>query len=159
MGKITDKQLSIIEKFSCERLTSNPKNRKLIEDFVSEKGSSLVDYLHKCAWDEDIECKTAYYLIKSSEGDVVLFFSLKCGALFDSLVEDNVKRKAKKLQALLEAVRIINQNGKEKELAIQILENYRSGRDISIEQVKSLILKSKMSKMSKLSELDIHIQV
>lgn len=139
MGKITNKQLSVIEKFSCERLTSNPENKKLIKDFVSEKGSSLVDYLHKYACDEDIESKTAYYLIKSSENDIALFFSLKCGALFDSLVEDNVKRKSRKLQALLEAVRVINKNGKEKELAIQILENYRSGRDISIEQVKSNI--------------------
>lgn len=139
MGKITDKQLSVIEKFSCERLTSNSENRELIKDFVSEKGSSLVNYLHKYAWDEDIECKTAYYLIKSSENDIALFFSLKCGALFDLLDEDNVKQKARELRGLLEAVQRINKNEKEKELATQILENYRSGKDIPIEQIKTNI--------------------
>ena len=83
MGKITDEQKKILENFSCERLSSNPENRSLIKSFVSEKGSLLVDYLHNLAWDEDVECKTAYYLVKSPKNEIALFFSLKCGALFD----------------------------------------------------------------------------
>lgn len=136
MGKITDEQKRIIEKFSCERLSSNPENKDLIKSFVSEKGSLLVDYLQNLAWDEDIQCKTAYYLVKSPENEIALFFSLKCGALFDPLDEEIVEQRAKRLKELLQAVQGINKNGKEKELAIQILENYRSGRDISIEQIK-----------------------
>ena len=36
----------------------------------------LVDYLHELAWDEDVECKTAYYLVKSSENEIALLFLL-----------------------------------------------------------------------------------
>lgn len=136
MGKITDEQKRIIEKFSCERLSSNPENKNLIKSFVSEKGSLLVDYLHDLAWDEDVEGKTAYYLVKSLENEIALFFSLKCGALFDPLDEESLEERAERLQKLLRAVQEINKNGKEKELAIQILENFRSGQNITIEQIK-----------------------
>lgn len=139
MGKITDEQKSVIEKFSCERLSSNPDNKNLIRSFVSEKGSLLVDYLHKWAWDEDVECKTAYYLIKSPEDEIALFFSLKCGALFDPLDEESVEENAQRLQKLLRVVQEINRDGREKEFAIQILEKFRSGQDIPIEQIKTYI--------------------
>lgn len=139
MGKITDEQKRVIEKFSCERLSSNPDNKNLIKSFVSEKGSLLVDYLHKWAWDEDTEGEKAFYLIKSPDNEIALFFSLKCGALFDPLDEEIVEQRAKRSQELLQIVQGINKNGKERELAIQILENFRSGQDISIEQIKAII--------------------
>ena len=88
MGKIRDEQKQIIESFSCERLSDKQENRNLIKSFKSEKGRSLVSYLQHLAWSEDTECKTAYYLIKYPDGGVALFFSLKCGALFDPLDED-----------------------------------------------------------------------
>lgn len=154
MGKITDDQKRLLEKFSCERLSSNPKNHNLIKNFVSEKGSLLVDYLYDLAWDEDVEGKTAYYLIKSSEDEIALFFSLKCGALFDPLDEKIVEKKVKKLQELLRAVQGISTNGKEKEFATQILENFRSGQDISIEQIKRNIKISTQQAKEFLENLD-----
>ena len=83
MGKITDKQKEIIESFSCERLSDKQENKELIKNFKSEKGRSLVRYLQHLAWDEDTEGKTAYYLIKDPDNEIALFFSLKCGALFN----------------------------------------------------------------------------
>lgn len=139
MGKITDEQKRIIEKFSCERLSSNPENGDLIKHFASEKGRLLVDYLRNLAWDEDIEGKTAYYLVKSPENEIAVFFSLKCGALFDPLDEKIIEQRAKRLQALLQTVQGINKNGREKEIAVQILESFRSGQDIPIEQIKAKI--------------------
>ncbi len=50
--------------------------------------------------------------------------------------EEIVEQRAKRLQELLQVVQGINRNGKEKELAVQILENFRSGQNISIEQIK-----------------------
>ncbi len=154
MGKITDEQKRIIEKFSCERLSSNPENKNLIKSFVSEKGSLLVDYLHVLAWDEDVEGKTAYYLVKSPENEIALFFSLKCGALFDPLDEESVEERAKRLQKLLRTVQGINKNGKEKELAIQILENFRSGQNITIEQIKRNIKINAQQAQELLQSLD-----
>ena len=142
MGKITVEQKQIIEKFSCERLSSNPENKNLIKSFVSKKGSLLVGYLHDYAWDEDIEGKTAYYLVKSPENEIALFFSLKCGALFDPLDEKIIEQNAKQLQLLLQDVQGTNKSDKGKELVAHIRESFRLGQDIPIEQI---IAKIKMS--------------
>ena len=79
MGKITEEQKKIIKRFSCERLSSREENKRLIKKFSNDKGRSLVEYLQHLAWDEDIECKVAYYLIKSPDNEIAMFFSLKCG--------------------------------------------------------------------------------
>lgn len=136
MGTITDEQARIIDSFSCERLSSNPENRELIKNFENAKGNSLVAYLQHLAWDEDVECKTAYYLIKSSDGEAAMFFSLKCGALFDPLEEDIIEARANRAQELLQAIQATNEDGQKNELTIQLLEQFRSGQDISVEQIK-----------------------
>lgn len=68
-----------------------------------------------------------------------MFFSLKCGALFDPLDEDIIEKRAKRAQELLQIVQGISKEGKEREFAIQILEHFRSGQDISLEQIKQTI--------------------
>lgn len=80
---ITDEQKAILEGFTCERLKDNPENLFLIRSFTHKDGAGLVDKLKKVAWNEDREGSTAYYLIKNRDGEIVLFFSLKCGVLFD----------------------------------------------------------------------------
>lgn len=139
MGQITEDQQAIIECFTCERLSCNPENRTLIDSFFSEKGRSLVWYLQNRAWQEDMECKTAYYLVKNSDNEVVLFFSLKCGALFDPLDENSIEENAQRFQNLLEVIQGINGKGQEREFALQLLERFRSGQNISIEQIKRRI--------------------
>lgn len=139
MGIITEEQQQVIEKFTCERLSCNPENHVLINDFVSEKGRSLVWYLQNKAWQEDIECKAAYYLVKDSDNEIALFFSLKCGALFDPLDENSIEENAQRFQKLLEDIQGINSEGQKRELAIQLLERFRSGQNISIEQIKRRI--------------------
>ena len=44
--RITERQIEILEQFSCERLSSNPKNLELIKKFYSERGAGLVEYLN-----------------------------------------------------------------------------------------------------------------
>lgn len=139
MGKITAVQKELIERFSCERLSSNQENKNLIKEFTSKKGASLVYYLQHFAWEEDIECKTAYYLIKSPDNKAAMFFSLKCGALFDPLEEEIIEQRAERAQKLLQLVQGIYHEGQERELAIQILEHFRSGQDITIEEIKRRI--------------------
>lgn len=133
MEKITEDQLRRIKEFSCERLSCNPLNRDLIETFVSERGKGLVNYLKHFAWEKDIQGTTANYLIKSSGGQVVMFFSLKCGALFDPLDEKSIMKRTQNVQELL---RNLHEEGEKKETAIQILESIRSGQDVSLDCVK-----------------------
>lgn len=80
---MTPEQEAILSSFTCERLTADPDNRDLIAHFHSAKGGGLVRKLKMDAWQEDLAGSTAYYVIKNPKGQIVLFFSLKCGSLFD----------------------------------------------------------------------------
>lgn len=95
--KITEEQESILNTFKCERLSSDIQNAENIKNFSSDKGKLLVDYLQNFAWNDDITGKLAFYIVKSSENEIILFFSLQCGALFSPIDEtaiyDNVMRK------------------------------------------------------------------
>lgn len=122
-----------------KRLSHEQENKKLLKRFENVKGRFLVSYLKSLAWDEDVECKTAYYLIKSPDNEIALFFSLKCGALFDPLDEDLIKEKAERAQKWLQIVKNMHRGCRERELAIQFLENFRSGHDIPLEQIKKMI--------------------
>ena len=139
MGQITEDQQAIIKCFTCERLSSNPKNEELIKGFVSDKGQLLVRYLQEKAWQEDLNSQTAYYLIKYPDNEIALFFSLKCGALFDPLDENGIAERVQQFRELLRIIQGINGEGQERELAIQLLEQFRSGQDIPIEQIKRRI--------------------
>ena len=139
MGQITEDQQAIIKCFTCERLSSNPKNEELIKGFVSDKGQLLVRYLQEKAWQEDLNSQTAYYLIKYPDNEIALFFSLKCGALFDPLDENGIAERVQQFRELLRIIQGINVEGQERELAIQLLEQFRSGQDIPIEQIKRRI--------------------
>lgn len=80
---ITDAQKAYLSTFRCERLKADPENRNRIRTFENDKGGGLVHKLKMLAWKEDNAGSTAYYLIKDKEGEIVMFFSLKCGVLFD----------------------------------------------------------------------------
>lgn len=156
MGKITDKQKKIIESFSCERLTSDPQNEELIKSFVSKKGNLLVEYLQKNAWREDIEGKTAYYLIKSPDNEIVLFFSLQCGSLLDSSYETNgVKSKAINLLKKLKISRKISKSNdpEKKQLLLQTIEEYRAGQSITAENLLGTVKKDFLKFSHKMDRL------
>lgn len=42
--KITKEQNDILNSFKCERLSANAENKKLINSFISRRGTSLVSY-------------------------------------------------------------------------------------------------------------------
>ena len=102
MGKITEEQKQLIEKYTCERLTKDPKNKDLRHSFSCEKGMLLVEYFRRRAWEEDEQSQTAFYLIKTPSGEPALFFSLKCGALFSRIDENQLRAQKEKLKQLLE---------------------------------------------------------
>ena len=137
--QITKEQLGILEKFSCERLSQNQEHKDLLKNFKSEKGSLLVDYLNAKAWEEDEKGITAYYLVKAPDNQVVMFFSLKCGALFDPLDEVGMKQRVVTAKELLQAIQNVNKDGDEKLSAIQLLEQYRTGQDISFTEIQRVV--------------------
>lgn len=65
-------------------MTSNEENKALIGSFESKRnGNTLGDYLRNNAWTADLDGETRIYLVKDPEGRIALFFSLKCGLLFN----------------------------------------------------------------------------
>ncbi len=80
---ITEQQKEILKQFTCERLSSRPSNLYDILFFVSAQGEGLVTNLRNNGWKEDERGSTAYYVIKNPDGEIVMFFSLKYGMLFD----------------------------------------------------------------------------
>ena len=69
--------------FTCERLSSDLNNKKLIEDFQSpEMGKELERYLKENAWGDDISGETSVYIVKDHYGNFVMYFSLRCGLLY-----------------------------------------------------------------------------
>lgn len=89
--KIKYEQLQILKSFQCERLSCNKENESLIKNFVNEKGRNLVGYLKEKAWIEDVNNETAFYLIKNEFGIPCLFFSLKCGAMYELFDEKGIQ--------------------------------------------------------------------
>ena len=82
--RITDDQERILDTYKCVRLNKIPNAQQLIQAFHSVRGKSLVQYLAKFGVNEDTSGKTAFYFILSPDGIPCVYFSLQCGALFDS---------------------------------------------------------------------------
>lgn len=152
--QITEEQTAILDSFVCERLSSNAVNENLIQSFVSKRGASLVSYFRKFGLEEDREGKTTYYIIKTKENDVLMFFSMKCGALFDPLQDvDEVKQDFQRLLILLQAIENANGDGNDAEKAVAILTKYQVGDRISIEDFNKLILRKATGKKQFLQQL------
>lgn len=140
--QITEEQLNVLKQFSCERLSQNPEHKDLLKKFENEKGKPIVSYLKNNAWEEDEKGITAYYLVKTPDNQILMFFSLKCGALFDPLDEAGMQQRIITAQKLVEAIQNVK-TGNEKVSAIQILEQYRIGQDISVTDIQRALKKGK----------------
>lgn len=82
--RITPEQEAALNKFTCERLKTSEDNLKKIKKFTACRGGdALVSNLISSGWSKDFRNSIAYYVIKNELGEIVLFFSLKCGTLFD----------------------------------------------------------------------------
>lgn len=152
--RISIKQEEILDSFVCERLSSNAINEELIQSFVSKRGSSLVSYFKSLGLKEDKEGKTTYYIIKTKDNEVLMFFSMKCGALFEPLQdEDEVKQDFQRLMILLQAIENAGGDGKEADEATAILTKYQVGDRISIDDFNKLILRKAKGKKQFLQQL------
>lgn len=86
--RITQEQSHLLESFHCERLANDEDtNFRLIENFSNARNSRLVEALQNDAYEEDMDKRLAYYLVKDSNGNILFFFSLKCGLLYDEFFE------------------------------------------------------------------------
>lgn len=152
--RITKEQKDLLKSFKCERLSADAVNEELMKSFTSKRGSSLVSYFTRFGMTEDIAGTTTYYVIKDAQNEIMMFFSLKCGALFDPLLDENeVKQDFQRLLILLQAIENANGDNEETEDAIAILAKYQVGDRISIEDFNNLVLRKASRKKDFLSQL------
>ena len=86
--KITEVQKAMLNSLRCERLSKSYDNLFLVDNFVNTKGEGLVSTLQNEAFAEDEANLTAYYLIKDKDDNILFFFSLKCGLLYDQFPDN-----------------------------------------------------------------------
>ncbi len=99
--KITSKQREILKSLKCERLSSNDENLRLVEDFYNRRNPSLEQTLKNEAMEEDIDGSVAYYVIKDINDNILFFFSLKNGSLYDSYFDTNIIKLLKTLNVFV----------------------------------------------------------
>lgn len=100
--KITAEQVALLESLRCERLSSNSDNMRLIDNFFNRRNSSLVHTLKNEAMEEDTEGSIAYYVIKDKQDNILFFFSLKSGSLYDSHLDTNLIKLLKNLNTFIQ---------------------------------------------------------
>lgn len=115
--KITDKQEKLLKSFQCIRLKdydfSNGYN------FISKRNKNISDTFNNYGLEEDREGESAYYVIFREE-KIALFFSIKCGSLFDKPIfdiindlienrendyDDDIEKIAKKIEAIKDEIK------------------------------------------------------
>lgn len=144
--KITAEQQRIINGLSCERLSSNQENMSLVEDFFNRRNDSIAQILRDEAFAEDEANSIAYYVVKDACGNILFYFSLKCGLLYDEFIEGE---RLKMLKTFYEFVASRQKSedlsdDERKELE-QILELLRSKKGVKREQVADVLHQSSES--------------
>lgn len=89
---------------SCERLSSNANNFRLVDDFFNRRNDGIADTLRNEAFSEDEDGTTAYYLVKHENGRILFFFSLKCGLLYDQFLDTRQLKLISDLNAYLDTI-------------------------------------------------------
>ena len=92
--KITEEQLKILATLKCERLSSDDNNLRLVDEFFNKK-ESLSNTLKNEAYEDDEAGNIVYYLIKDSENNILFYFSLKCGVLYDKYINGELYQQLK----------------------------------------------------------------
>lgn len=100
--RITQEQLALLDSLRCERLSSNPSNMRLVDTFFNRRNSSLEHTLQNEAMEEDEEGSIAYYVIKDNDDNILFFFSLKSGSLYDSHFDTNLIKLLKSLNSFIQ---------------------------------------------------------
>ncbi|MBQ9653632.1 MAG: hypothetical protein IJV32_05345 [Bacteroidales bacterium] len=133
MSRITEQQEEILESFSIERLSSSDINLQLVGNFSNPKSESLTNKIQSEAFEEDENGSIAYYVIKNKEdGGIVFYFSLKCGQLYDKLIEKEQLRLINNLFQYFDEIEKEDSTSEEdRRLIKEIRESVRTSKGVS----------------------------
>lgn len=145
--QITEEQQQILNSLVCERLSSNENNLRLVDAFCNVRNGSLEHTLKNEAYEEDEAGNIAYYLIKDKDENILFYFSIKCGILYDLFGEEEKLRKINGLfHFLVELEKAPSSTKEDKETIASILESIRTRKGL---------VKKELSKISHIKKNQI----
>ena len=100
--RITKEQQKILENLRCERLSSDEMNLRQVDSFYNWRNDSIAGVLRNEAYSEDEHGSVAYYVVKDKNGEILFFFSLKNGMLYDQHLDEKTIKLLKQLYDYLE---------------------------------------------------------
>lgn len=129
MSRITEQQKKVLESFSIERLSASDINLRLVGSFSNPKSDSLTNKIQSDAYEEDENGSVAYYVIKDTEGSILFYFSLKCGQLYDKLIEKEQLRLIKNLFKYFDEIeKEKSTSDEDRKLIMEIRESVRASK-------------------------------
>jgi len=137
--KITPEQRAKIDTLYCERLSSNAANLRLVDDFINIRNTSISNTLLNEAYEEDESGKVAYYVVKNQDNKILFYFSLKCGMLYDSFIDDHSLKLLNKLMAYLDDISSKEQLSEEESLLVnKFREKLRSHKGLTKKEIEQI---------------------
>lgn len=138
--QISTEQKQLIDSLWCERLSSNEKNLRQVEEFLCQRNELLASTLQNEAFEDD-ECgSTAYYLVKDKkDGNILFYFSLKSGVLYDQHIDEKSIKIFKKLNDFVkDAVSQQDLTDEQVQALMNFLEKVRTHKGITKEDLERL---------------------
>jgi len=137
--RISDEQRARIDSLKCERLSYNDENFRLVDDFFNSRNTSISDTLQNEAYEEDSSGKVAYYVVKNQQGQLLFYFSLKCGMLYDSFIDDRSLKLLNRLMAYLDDISAKEElTGEEVTLVNKFREKLRSHKGLTKKEIEQI---------------------
>lgn len=85
--KITLDQIAILNSFRVTRLKEDSSLLRDVSAFENPKNENLIEYLIGDAFDDDEKNRCACYVVRDGEGEILCYFSIKCGLLYSEFEE------------------------------------------------------------------------
>ena len=139
--RITESQQRILESLCCERLSSNEDNFQLVDDFYNGRNPSIVQTLQNEAFEDDLQHRIAYYVVKDANGHILFYFSLKCGLLYDEFLEgDRLLDMKAFYEHIFQLSKDPSLNGTDKEAIEALLEKARTKKGLKKWKLRGLFV-------------------
>lgn len=85
--KITPDQLDILDSFRVTRLKEDETLLRDVCAFENTKNENLVNYFGGDAFEDDEKNRCACYVVRDGDGEILCYFSIKCGLLYSEFEE------------------------------------------------------------------------
>ena len=149
--KISLEQLKILESLDCQRLSSDFGNMYYVDGFSNYVNDDIAQTLRNEAFSEDESNSIAYYVVKHPNGQILFFFSLKCGLLFDHFIKPELLERLKILSDELSDISDDKTlTSQQKQDVMEVMEKIRACKGVTKEDLQKL----PQQKLDILSELE-----